>query len=154
MHLQCGFVAYHYITVVLVQGFATTCWRQIQKEMFVYSTTVCVAYSLIYSWYNVSIRRYVILHKCSVLICGYRRGDVFLYVWSVEPKTLYRLSMRKNCWFWHVSIQTFYMYVYNVYGWWLLSAGGIQLPRGAVPSPAPLNETLIMVKWQAPQFCE
>ena len=44
VHLLCGFMAYHYTTVVLVQGVATTCWHQIR-----YYCVCCTLY-LIYSW--------------------------------------------------------------------------------------------------------
>ena len=39
--LQCGFMAYHYTPVVLVQGVATTLRCQIEKV----TTTGCVAFS-------------------------------------------------------------------------------------------------------------
>ena len=45
VHLLCGFMAYHYTTVVLVQGVATTCWRQIQKLL------LCVLHTL-FNWYT------------------------------------------------------------------------------------------------------
>ena len=56
--LQCGFMAYHFISVVLVLGVATTCWRQIQKVMFV--VLLCVLHTLsIYScWCKLTSVRY------------------------------------------------------------------------------------------------
>ena len=54
---------------------------------------------------------------------------------STKLQLVYGLKMSKIAALDTFTIQTFYMYMYCMYGGWLLSRGGSQLPRGRVPPP-------------------
>ena len=75
-------------------------------------------------------------------------GNVFPPARSAKLQILYVLKMSKTAALDTFTIQTFYMYMYCVYGWWIFSRGGSQRPRGGgggggpPPPPPPQNETL------------
>ena len=65
-------------------------------------------------------------------------GNVFPNARSAKLQILYGLNMSKIAALETFTIQTFHVYMYYTYGWWLFSRGGQPASKGVrVPPPLP-----------------